>query len=332
MGRRSACFCHLSQKLTVMPLYPLFVPALPANLAPAADPAVAYAEMLPLIEAVTPEQLVAINLDVPAVVSVVLDHGPQLQTLTADIAEELPKFDTSRLIRLPKIALAVAHAHSMAMTAAAAVTDDLSALLEIGLVLRTRLTDDMSYMIKKGVLQAQQLDQVKGLPGYRNVAFDLMALTNVLQQGGASQKSLASDDDLTKAREVAARIIQALTAREQLAAETAKATVMRQKAYTLLFRECDAIQRVVSYLRWEQDDADTFAPSIFSVRRRPRKAVATAPGTPAAPGTPGTPAVLGAIPAIPAVHTLTQASALPLPAASEAPVPPGHQGGSPFIS
>jgi hypothetical protein len=316
-----------------MSLSPVVVRDLPSTLAPTEAPEVAYAEMLPLIEAVTDEQLVAINLDIPAVVSVVLDKAPHLLTLAEAAAAELRVFDIERFARLPKIALALAYAHAVLLAGTSAETDDLGPLYESAVELRGRLMDDASYLVKKGLLEASRLEQVKGLSGYRNVAFDLLVIVRVMKDswGVAAQKSAASEEEVAKADLVAARILQALSAREQLAAASTKAAVTRHKAYSLLFRECDAIQRVASFLRWDQDDAEAFAPSVFSTRRRPRKAVAAAPGTPAVPVTPGMPSV-PAIPPIPPIPSPVQASGLPLHAAPEASVPAGHQGGSPFTS
>lgn len=301
-----------------MTLSPVAVPVLPAHLLPATDPATAFAQVSSLIEAVPEDQLVVINVDIPMVAALVLARASRLQTLVESASKQVPPFEVARFGRLPTVALALIHAHASYMIAAAPVVDDLAALQESGQTLRARLTEDAMYLVKKGALQASQLDQIKGILGYRNLAVDLLALVQLFRTDAAvGPKSWASEEDLGKAEAVGARILQALTARDQLAAASAKAGLVRQKAYSLLFHEYDDIRSVVSYLRWKQDDADSFAPSLFSARRTSRRDRTAPPAPPVVSPSPSREEDGRGVSPAPA----------PMP-----PVPPGHQGGSPFIS
>jgi hypothetical protein len=304
-----------------MTLSSLVVPVRPEALTSTTEPAEAFARLQGIIEAVSDEQLVAINVDIPTVVSMVRARVPRLQTLAAGIDPGGPRFDLSCFARLPTIAQALIHAHADFMTAAAPVSDDLGALQEIGLALRTRLLDDASYLVKKGLLEAGRLEQIKGLAGFRNLAFDLLGLVQLFEDAWAvaAQKSAVDKEDLGKASLVANRILDALAAREQSAAASAKAAVVRQKAYSLFFHDYDAVQRIVHFVRWAEDDADDVAPSLFTGRRTSRRGSKTTPATPVAPSMPATPSTPGPL-ATPAAHT------------PEAPRVPGGPGGSPFIS
>jgi hypothetical protein len=79
----------------------------PAPKKPSAPPqAAAFDKALPEIEALSPDRLIAMNLDVPRVVSQVLGVLPGLLALRPAIAEHLPTFELARLDRLETYALA----------------------------------------------------------------------------------------------------------------------------------------------------------------------------------------------------------------------------------
>jgi hypothetical protein len=109
-----------------------------------------------------------------------------------------------------------------------------------------------------------------------------------------------------------------LAAREKLASAVGAVADLRQRAYTMLLMTYEQVQRAIRYLRFLEDDADDFVPSLWAGRRR-TSARADAPvdaeprvAGPAAP-TPVTPAV-------------TEPGAAPV-----TPIAPGLPGASPFM-
>ena len=63
-------------------------------------------------------------------------------------------------------------------------------------------------------------------------------------------------------------------------AQAEGAAERRLRAFALFMRAYDACRRAIAYLRWDEDDADTIAPSLFKGRggRRPSE-----PGADGAP-------------------------------------------------
>ena len=56
------------------------------------------------------------------------------------------------------------------------------------------------------------------------------------------------------------------------ATAAAESAEQRDRAFTLFIRCYDQIRRAILFLRWEQDDADTIAPSLYpGYPRRMRK-------------------------------------------------------------
>ncbi len=297
----------------------VYVPPQPANLESLLDPEQAFARVLPQIEAVADEQLVAINVDIPATVERLLACTPRLESLSGDAALQLARFDAGRFSGLRELALALSQAHILFLSRAAPVAEDLAALQEAAVALRDRLGNDAEYLAKRGVLEARRLEKIRFLNGYRNAAYDLMALARLFRDEwkNLSSKSAVTEGELSQAETVARRVLQAISTREQQAEEAARSALVRQRAYSLVFREYEAIRRVVFFLRWEQEDAESFAPSLFAGRRAPhRDRPQPANGAPAG-GAGASP--VASPPAAPAA-----------PADKGVEVPAGHMGGSPF--
>jgi len=98
-------------------------------------------------------------------------------------------------------------------------------------------------------------------------------------------KCAVSAQELDHAERLSFRILRIVGLREQAEAASAATANQRDRAFTLFVRCYDQIQRVVYFLRWNEDDADTIAPSLYP--SRPRKSqrgtetepVATQPAT-----------------------------------------------------
>lgn len=300
----------------------VYVPPQPASLASPLDPEQAFARVLPRIEAVADEQLVAINVDIPATVERLLACLPKLEGLRGDAALRLACFDAGRFSGLRELVLALSQAHILFLSRTVPVAEDLATLQEAAVALRNRLGDDAEYLVKRGVLDVRWLEKIKFLNGYRNVAYDLMALVRLFREDWKklSSKSAVTEGDLSQAEAVARRVLQAVSTREQQAEEAARSALVRQRAYSLVFREYEAIRSAVFFLRWEQEDAESFAPSLFAGRRSPRRDRPQ----PTTGATAGSPAVGGA-----GASPVASPPVAPADKGS-AEVPAGHLGGSPF--
>ena len=54
--------------------------------------------------------------------------------------------------------------------------------------------------------------------------------------------------------------------REQGPAVVQDVARIRDQAFTLMMRAYDEVRRAVTFLRWQQGDADTIAPSLYAGR------------------------------------------------------------------
>jgi hypothetical protein len=138
----------------------------------------------------------------------------------------------------------------------------LHALSAESLKVRERLLAEVKALVQHGIVGEAQLGQLKGANGYKNVATDLMVLTNVIQSvwPQIQGKILTTSQDLEAALRVATRLLRVVGLREQGPAQVAQATDERLRAYTLLMLAYDDVRRAVGYLRAQQGDADDIAP------------------------------------------------------------------------
>jgi len=280
----------------------------------------AYQRLSDEIRGVPDSALLTINVDIPSAVTTALGALPEIRALRARIVSELPTLDIARFDKIEDYTLAVAHAHSLYLVASAPV-ESVAALSEVAAKSRELLFSDATALARRGLLDAQRLKELKGPNGYRNLAFDLLALAAMLRENWAriSAKTAVDLTELDQAETVADRLLTALGEREQGPSSVAVSSEMRQRAFTLFVTAYDQARRAVSHLRWEERDIDSIAPSLYAGRgsaRRRQSDLEAPTSTPAAQtqapavGTPATyasPAVPAVAPGLPGSDPFVQA-------------------------
>jgi len=288
-----------------------------------------YEALLPKFKALKPEELIPINLDIPAAVSTALGVAPELSALKDRVAEELPKFDFDPILHLDTYAMALSHAHTLFLVASQP-PDELKSLVDEGTVLRETLLADATALVKRRLINGNQLRDLEGPVGYKHLAVDLQMLAALFREHleEVKGKCATSAADIHRAEQIAAEILRTVGLREQGPASVAATADMRARAYTAFMRVYDQARRIVGYLRWDEDDASTITPSFFPGRGgNHKKPDAPAPANgatgPFAPApTPGSQGAPGASPAL-ATHVAAPA---------QHPAVPGTPSAEPFVS
>ncbi|WP_434046767.1 MULTISPECIES: hypothetical protein [Sorangium] len=242
----------------------------PAPNKPSAPPqaAAAFDEALPEIEALSPDRLIPLNLDVPRVVSQVLGVLPGLRALRADIAEHLPTFDIARLDRLETYALAAWYAHLLWLSSGGA-ENALKPLLAEAAPLRENLLGDAEALARRGLLDAATVAEIRAGQGHIDVANDLVALSALFSASWSeiAGKTAASEEEVKRAGEIGPQLLAALGVREHgKGPGPTEAADRRARAFALLVHAYDQIRRAVAFLRWDEEDADVIAPSLYKGR------------------------------------------------------------------
>ncbi len=231
-----------------------------------------YLRHLPEFQALSPEELIPVNLDIVTVVTTVLGSLPEILALAPEISRELPHFDLNRVRSLESYAMALSHANALFLLANQP-PDALQPLVDEGTKLRELLLADAKAPIQRGLLNGNRLKDLKGPIGHRNLATDLQLLTMLFREGFANVegKCATTREELNRATEVAAGILRAVGLKEQGTALIASTADIRVRALTLLLRVYDSARRVIAYLRWNENDADSIAPSLYAGRTGTRK-------------------------------------------------------------
>ncbi|WP_441288398.1 hypothetical protein ACSRUE_41605 [Sorangium sp. KYC3313] len=270
----------------------------PAPRKPAAPPqaAAAFDRALPEIAALSPDRLVAINLDIPRAVSQVLGVLPGLLALRPAIAEQLQKHDLALLDRLETYALAAWHAHLMWLSSRAPESG-VKPLLAEAVPLRENLLGDAEALARRGLLDAEAVAEIRAGQGHIDTANDLVALSALFNGSWAeiAGRTAATEEEVKRAGEIGPQLLASLGVREHGAGPgPTEAADRRARAFALLVRAYDQSRRAVAYLRWDERDADTIAPSLYKGRGRAASSsdTAAAPEDAAPPGAApaGTPA------------------------------------------
>ncbi|MGK3986025.1 hypothetical protein WME99_23465 [Sorangium sp. So ce136] len=242
----------------------------PAPGKPAAPPqaAAAFDRILPEIEALSPDRLIAIKVDIPRAVSQVLGVLPGLLALRPAIAEHLQTHDVALLDRLETYALAAWYAHLQWLSSGGA-ENALKPLLAEAIPLRENLLGDAEALARRGLLDAATVAEIRAGQGHIDMANDLVALSALFSASWSAitGKTAATEEEVKRAGEIGPQLLAALGVREHgKGPGPTEAADKRARAFALLVHAYDQTRRAVSYLRWNEGDAETIAPSLYKGR------------------------------------------------------------------
>jgi hypothetical protein len=248
------------------------------------DSLAAYEQVLPELAGVADEALVPINVDIMLAVTTVLGALPEIRQFRSDLVSKLPAFDIARFDKLELYARAAGHAHALHLQLSA--LPDVTPLVEAAEALRELLVSDASALGRRGLIDAQVLSSLKGPVGHRNLAFDLSALSSVLRASWSriEGKSAIALEELDRARLLADQLLTVVGLREQGPASPSASAIHRQRAFTLLVQSYNEARRALGYLRWDEDDLEAIAPSLYG-QQRPSRRRSSEPAPTVAPQT-----------------------------------------------
>jgi hypothetical protein len=209
------------------------------------------------------------NVDVTYVVTTVLGCATKIKSLRARCVAELPQEDASVFDVFESQALGLLYARARHLSAKQPSVP-LPQISERAVHVHDILETGTRFAIKRGLLSASVLRDLRGTVGYRNLGSDLVMLTAIYRDNEAALagRTGVTQQDVDEGEMLAYQVLGALGARDHLPVTVAATLDARQRASTLFERTYDAIQRIVTYLRWSQDDALEFAPSMHGPRNR----------------------------------------------------------------
>jgi len=170
--------------------------------------------------------------------------------------------------------------------AASSPAQSLDQIADTAAALRETLYSDASALAQRNLLDGQRLEGLKGPHGFRNLAFDLFALSAMMRDNwpAIAGKTAIQPAELDQAETLADRILTTVGQREQGPAVVAASAEIRQRAFSLFVSAYDHARRAISFLRWNEDDVDQIAPSLYAGRTTGRRKNSDTPaGRPVTP-------------------------------------------------
>lgn len=149
---------------------------------------------------------------------------------------------------------------------------DLSPLHREVMAAYNLLMTDAESLVNRGHLPKDRLERARDVQGYQAALDSLMVLIAVLREHWDRIVGLGpiTKADIDNAEDLALRMIDAIAARDH-GALRAPAAELRVRALSQVMYEYDQLRRMLTYLRWDEDDADIILPSLYAGRgRRPR--------------------------------------------------------------
>jgi hypothetical protein len=260
------------------------------------------------------DKLIAVNLDVSMVASLAVAVS-QRMAKQREYFKSLPDFDMEAFDLLETSGQALELAHTD-YRYSIAPPDALAAMVGRASELRGILQHGGEALADGGLISKEQAATMRGGTSYRDIATAMNGWVRVLLAAdwpAIKQRSMLTDAMLTEAHSLAEQIL-GLTGQHDLTPERiAEVADIRQRVFTLVVQRYDEVRRGASYMRWHQDDVDSYVPSLYSFGQR-RTDVKPAPAD-----TPVQPVVVAP-------------SAEPTVKPVIAPQPVGMPGSSPFIS
>ena len=232
----------------------------------------AFSQLVTRLRNMPDDEFAPINIDVESAVATVLGAQPAICAQKDQIVKEAPSFDISSLVNLELYTLALGHAHT-AYETATQPSPALVALNNDAMERRTVMVSDIGMLVSRGLLEGGILNELKGINGYKNVAFDLFQLSDIYRKNWnkIADRTSIKKEELDQVEDLADKLVTAAGVREQAPQLTAEATRDRQAAYTLFINAYNEVRSVVGFLRRKQGDVDTIAPSLFIGRAVAKK-------------------------------------------------------------
>jgi hypothetical protein len=255
------------------------------------EAAEAYARTRPDLDALRTDEVGRMTANVAVVISIVLGALVHLEALWP-ILSTLPRLDLVALRKLRDYAYALYYADLMGLLAAEG-TADVPALLAEATPMRDRMLSVAEALAKYGLVDSERVAAIRSGLGHLDTARDLGALAELFGALAPEHKNRlpVPETEVDRAAALSLQLIAAL-GRRQVGSDGAGLPSRfeddKARAFRLVVRTYDIGRRAVTYVRWQEGDADLLVPSLFSGKRR-RSPAADEPGTDGAPIEPPAP-------------------------------------------
>lgn len=241
---------------------PKSIKTAPAKL-PAAQAKAAFTKIEAMFSSLPSDEIIAPTIDIPAAVSVVLRALPSVRALRSVISAELPKHPIAWLDDLESYALAAWYAHEL-HEHQGLDGSDVQKWKDDGGKLRESLLIAAEALAHRGLVDQARVSAIRAGRGGEDAARDLLDLAELFRNAWerVKMKTAVEEQELDEAEELGNKLLMTHATKPSEEGEL-DSEEQRARAFTLMYRAHDACRRAISYLRWEQGDADEFMPPLM---------------------------------------------------------------------
>jgi hypothetical protein len=141
------------------------------------------------------------------------------------------------------------------------------------------LWTDARSLVNHGLFEASWVEVARPIQGYDALIQSVLVLVSLFRE---KWESLEEHTPITSAdldaAELAAQEMNTAMALRDHAVRRFEAVELRARALTKLMKDYDSLRRMVTFVRWEEGDADEMAPSLWAKRGRKRRRAAERDG------------------------------------------------------
>jgi hypothetical protein len=232
------------------------------------------------------EELVRIDTDIPSAVTIALGTYERIRPLRPTIVDQLPKHPMWAIDELSTYALAALHAHLSSLPPPDS-EERVRRLLDEAGPLREKLLVAAEALAHAALFDPDRVAEIRAGFGNIDRGADLVALGSLFLQTWpqVENRTAIVRAEAERAASLGPQLLQALGAKD-VAAQGASAAQKRDdraRAFTLLVRAYELCQQAVVYVRFHEDDQDTFAPTLRPKQRVDKGQPVVPPPPPAPP-------------------------------------------------
>jgi hypothetical protein len=230
----------------------------------------------PELAGLASDQLLEVNLDVPRACSRALGALPAVRSIRPHVVEQLVHYPLEPFDKLEDYTMALYYAHHLA--APPPKTGPMARKLygEV-LKLREHLLFQAEALMRTGHLDSAKIDAIREGGGYEDAGNDAIALSLLFRTnwGAIESKTGVRKDECSRADQLGRQLVELMGRRKNPLAEKLprkRAFEQRSRCFTLFYGAYDKCRRAVTFLRWDEGDADDLVPNLYAYKKIRRKA------------------------------------------------------------
>jgi hypothetical protein len=221
----------------------------------------AYNRIRPELDALSESELTPINVDLVSATSIALGVAERITGHRERMAK-LPEFDIRHVDNLVDYAKGAWYAYVTNLPVAD--PRDLTEYLTEVSSLRSKMLMWAAPLVGAGKFDESAVAKIKDGSGHKDSASDLVALVGLYRSKWEEVKNMCgvTEQELGRAAQIAPAVFSLLSRREFQTNVVSDGSLRVRRAWTLLDRAYNHCRRALSFLRFEEGDADTLAPSL----------------------------------------------------------------------